>query len=264
MHILRWILTVAVVATFPVASKAAELAVQKQMMEPVVLLGRHCSGVIISSELTEGAVATQVLTAKHCVKGTDVVTLDMFDEESGALVSTLQQYYDVERSGPKDLALIKLRDTKTIYPTVSIANSIKLETGDETYVVGWPFGKYKMLTKGLYQSIVRDPYDKDDKEPDTFILASAPVAGGNSGGALFQKTPHGYEVIGITSMSAQRVGFPQMSLWVPLSDIQDFLKIEPKEEKATSELLADLLKRIECEEKAEDDEAKAKCSEPEE
>lgn len=264
--VVGWLLTM-----FPVALAAESAKIQAQMMDPVVMIDRHCSGIVIESAPKEGTykpIITRVLTAKHCLVRDKVVTFDIFDEETGALVTTISQQYDVVRTSSEDLALIQLRDTKTIYPTAKLANSIKVGIGDTVYVVGFPFALEKVLTTGEYQRLVRDPIDNvrqyNSKKPKMYILASTPVAGGNSGGAMFQKVGDEYQVIGVTSLSAQRAGYPHLSFWVGLPSIQKFLSIEPKEEPTPAELIKKALDQLECEDKAGDDEeARAKCSEPE-
>lgn len=270
MALFRWFAAVILIATFPAVAAASSLAVQKQMMEPVVLLGNHCSGVIISSEREGGygPVKTQILTAKHCIRGSDVVTIDIRDNETGALVSTLKQYYDVVRKGSTDLALIELRDKQNMYPTAKIADALEVGLGDKVWCVGFPFTFDKLITEGTFQMVTRGPMREDsnpeNQTPNKFIVATAPVAGGNSGGGLFQKNGGGFELIGVTSMSATRAGFPQLSFWVPLEDIQDFLQIKPEPAKSALDLAKELAERIKCEEEAEDDEDKAKCSEEQE
>lgn len=271
MRYLHWFAIVGwLLSMFPVAL-AADSRIKTQMLDPVVLLERNCSGVIYTSEPKEGTykpVITRALTAKHCIRGTSYISID-YRDATGRLISTKQVYFDVVRKSSHDVAIIELRDTETVYPTAKVADHMKVTQGDTVSVVGWPLGVHKLITSGEYQGMMPDPRNgrfggvgDTSKDPRLFLVASAPITGGNSGGALFQKTSTGYEVIGITSMVVR--GYPNFGFWVPLEDIHKALNYTPEPEVSTSELAKKLAERLECEERAGDDEdAKAKCSEPE-
>jgi S1-C subfamily serine protease len=190
-----------------------------QALDPVIKINQSCSGTIISSKANAtGKVKTQILTAKHCMKGKEG-QLNIEFTERGKPIKDVNVWYDKDREDYKsDLAVITLRDTETIYPTATIASDELVELGDEVVVVGFPKALIKTMTRGLftgYQEIEGDPYYR----------ATASVTGGNSGGALFQKNGDKFELIGVTSMKYRDSEF--MNLFVPLQEIQEFLRIKP-------------------------------------
>jgi S1-C subfamily serine protease len=104
------------------------------------------------------------------------------------------------------------------------------ERGDEVYAVGNPYGVlYASLTKGIVSSTERNTrmLHIDQSKDTQFIQFSAPIIGGNSGGAL-------YNDVGELEGVVVRGGAPGFGLAVPLSDIKKIM---------SSEMLEDLWKR---------------------
>lgn len=198
---------------------AADPNLKTQALAPVVKINQNCSGTIISSEADkDGKVKTQILTAKHCIRG-DGGQLNIETTERGKPIKDVNVWYDNDREDYKtDLAVITLRDTETVYPVAIIASEELAEAGDDVWVVGYPRGLSKTITEGLYTG-----YEMLGKE--TYVRATPGATGGNSGGALFQKNGDNYEQIGVTSR-----GFPDapfMTYHVPLKEIQEFLRLKP-------------------------------------
>lgn len=204
---------------FAIPAFAADPNLKTQALAPVVKINQNCSGTIISSDADkDGKVKTQILTAKHCIKG-DGGQLNIEFTERGKPIKDINVWYDNDRSDYKaDLAVITLRDTETVYPVAIIANEEMVEAGDDVWVVGYPRGLSKTITEGLFTG-----YEMLGKE--TYVRATPGATGGNSGGALFQKNGDNYEQIGVTSG-----GFPDapfMTYHVPLKEIQEFLRLKP-------------------------------------
>lgn len=198
---------------------AADPNLKTQALDPVIKINQNCSGTIISSAADkDGKVKTQILTAKHCIKG-DGGQLNIEITERGKPIKDVNVWYDNDRSDYRsDLAVVTLRDTETVYPVAIIASEELVEAGDDVWVVGYPRGLSKTITEGLYTG-----YEMLGKE--TYVRATPGATGGNSGGALFQKNGDNYEQIGVTSR-----GFPDapfMTYHVPLKEIQEFLRIKP-------------------------------------
>lgn len=203
--------------TFPALAVDANL--KTQAIEPVVKINQNCSGTIVSSEAdATGKVKTQILTAKHCMKGKEGV-LNIEFRDRGRPIRDVNVWYDLDRSSFKDdLSVVTLRDIETVYPAAIIANEERVELGTEVYVIGFPRATIKTLTRGLFSG-----YQIIDERP--LYRATPAMTYGNSGGALFQKNGDNYELIGVTSMKYRDSEF--MNLFVPLHEIQEFLRIKP-------------------------------------
>jgi S1-C subfamily serine protease len=204
---------------FSVPAFAADVNLKSQAIAPVVKINQSCSGTIISSIAdSDGKVKTQILTAKHCIKGKNG-QLNIEVTERGKPIKDINVWYDNDREDYKtDLALITLRDTETVYSAATVGNNELVELGDEIVVVGYPRALIKTITRGLFTGyqVLNDA---------TLYRATAPLTYGNSGGALFQKNGDNYELIGVTSMKYTDSEF--MNLFVPLKEIQEFLRMKP-------------------------------------
>lgn len=198
---------------------AADANLKTQAIEPVVKINQSCSGTIISSDKdADGKVKTQILTVKHCIKGKEG-QFNIEVTERGKPIKDVNVWYDNDREDYKtDLAVITLRDTETVYPVAIIANDELVELGDEVFVVGFPKALIKTVTRGLFSGY-------QELKGTTLYRATAPLTFGNSGGALFQKNGDDFELIGVTSMKYGDSEF--MNMFVPLKEIQEFLRIKP-------------------------------------
>lgn len=204
---------------FAIPAFAADPNLKAQALAPVVKINQSCSGTIISSDTDkDGKVKTQILTAKHCIKGKSG-QLNIETTERGKPIKDVNVWYDNDREDYKtDLAVVTLRDTETVYPVATIAAEELVELGDDVVVVGYPRAMIKTVTRGMFSGyqMVNDA---------TLYRATPAVTYGNSGGALFQKNGDSFELIGVTSMKYQDSEF--MNLFVPLKEIQEFLRLKP-------------------------------------
>jgi S1-C subfamily serine protease len=80
--------------------------------------------------------------------------------------------------------------------------------GEWVIVVGFPYNVAKVTTYGEVQAHVKNPEDGQD-----YVLATAPVAPGNSGGGVYDLKGN---LLGISSASDPR---GQMALYVEVLDI---------------------------------------------
>jgi serine protease Do len=124
------------------------------------------SGVIITPD-------GYILTNNHVVEGaTDVrVTLPDRREFKATVIGT---------DAKTDIALVKIDATNL--PAITVANSAKLQVGDQVLAVGNPYGVGQTVTMGIVSATGRNGLGIEDYED--FIQTDAPINPGNSGGAL--------------------------------------------------------------------------------
>jgi S1-C subfamily serine protease len=99
---------------------------------------------------------------------------------------------------------------------------VPLQGGDSVMAAGSPLGIQPHITKGE----VSLPSVRVPGLPGERILATSPIAPGNSGGGLWRKTQRSeYELIGVSQALLQS-GFtmlPHMSVFIPIKVVRDFL-----------------------------------------
>jgi len=151
------------------------------------------SGVIVSPE-------GYILTNNHVVEGATEILVTTSDkhEYKARIVGT----------DPRtDIAVLKIDATNL--PSVTIADSSKVQVGDYALAIGDPFGVGETVTMGIVSATGRANLGIEDYED--FIQTDAPINPGNSGGALVNDRG---ELIGINtailshgSGGSQGVGF---------------------------------------------------------
>lgn len=162
-----------------------------------------CSGVVIAPET--------VLTAAHCVEGGKDV-LHVGDKPVGAV-----------RADPgKDIAVLRVAGVAC--PCVPVASQSPLRDTPVT-IVGYPMNLAQILTEGRFMGRITDPDAPDEIKPR--MVATAPVAFGNSGGPVFAYQDGKLRVVGI--VSALRGSGPytgpiwHLALLVSVETIREFL-----------------------------------------
>jgi len=117
-----------------------------------------------------------IVTNSHVVNGATDVKVAIQDGHQ----------YDVDvliNDSKTDLAVLKIRDPKgKTFPTLSFADSDKLQVGDLVLAVGNPFGVGQTVTSGIVSALARTGVESSDYE--AFIQTDAAINPGNSGGAL--------------------------------------------------------------------------------
>jgi serine protease Do len=167
------------------------------------------SGVIISPD---GYIATN----NHVVEGADTVTVALTDgREFEAKV--------VGRDPQTDIAVIKV-DAKDL-PSVTFADTSKVEVGDRVLAIGNPFGIGETVTTGIVSAKGRAVGILADVEGyEDFIQTDAAINPGNSGGALIDTDGR---LVGInTAILSRTGGFQGVGLAVPanmVSQVADSL-----------------------------------------
>ncbi len=124
------------------------------------------SGVIID------AVKGEILTNNHVVEKGTAFQVQLFD---GRVVDATL----VGRDPQTDIALIRIRATGL--SAMPIGDSAKIQVGDLSFAVGYPFGFDQTLTMGVISGLGRSGIGDGFQD---FIQTDAAVNSGNSGGAL--------------------------------------------------------------------------------
>ncbi|HEY1758189.1 MAG TPA: DegQ family serine endoprotease [Bryobacteraceae bacterium] len=130
------------------------------------------SGVIVSSN-------GYILTNNHVVDGASEVTVTLHDkrEFKAKVIGT----------DPRtDIAVIKI-DASNL-PTLTLADSSKVEVGDIVLAIGDPFGVGQTVTQGIVSATGRSGLGIEELED--FIQTDAAINPGNSGGALVDDEGH--------------------------------------------------------------------------
>ncbi|MEL6300108.1 MAG: trypsin-like peptidase domain-containing protein [Pseudomonadota bacterium] len=140
------------------------------------------SGVVIDKQ-------GHVMTAAHVVQTADLVQVEFVDgfETTAAIV-----YSDPAR----DVSLLKLDELPKNLVWSKLGNSDDVETGDQVFVIGAPFGLSHTLTVGYVSG--RRPAAPDESAGllAEVLQTDAAINQGNSGGPLYDT---GGKVIGIVS-----------------------------------------------------------------
>ena len=234
------------VATFIHAARADEgrgwgvADMNKQVDDTSFVVNKNCSGTKIAGDL--------ILTANHCIN-------EMFEDVERDVVSdngevtkkkfriavpgyVSQKFFDgvhetrtynfrykiMARDIKLDLAVLK---TDAALPKSEISEIAckELARGDTVYAVGNQFVVlYATVTKGIVSSVQRN-YEQlgisndyqSSGQDNGFFQFTAPIAPGNSGGALYNDAG---ELVGVVVRGAPY----NIGLGVPLDDVRSFLK----------------------------------------
>lgn len=143
------------------------------------------SGVLISAD-------GYIITNHHVIDGADKILVSL----SG---STKEYTAKVIGSDSRsDLAVIKIEANT---PTISFANSDKVQVGDVVFAIGNPFGVGETVTQGIVSALNKSGIGINDYE--NFIQTDASINPGNSGGALIDSRG---ALIGINTAILSRTG----------------------------------------------------------
>ena len=156
------------------------------------------SGVIVTSD-------GYILTANHVVQGADKVKVGLAsgDKEFDAKI--------IGTDPPTDTAVLKV-DWKNL-PAIAIADSDKLEVGDEVMAIGNPFGVGQTVTLGIVSALGRGGFGINSYED--FIQTDAAINLGNSGGPLVDAEGR---LVGINTWIISRTGgFVGLGFAVPIN-----------------------------------------------
>nr|WP_246160458.1 Do family serine endopeptidase [Aureimonas fodinaquatilis] len=144
------------------------------------------SGVLVDS-------SGLVVTNNHVVDGADEVKIALSDGRE--FTSTI-----LMKDARADLAVLRI-DADEAFPTVPIADSDSIETGDLVLAIGNPFAIGQTVTSGIVSALARTHVGVADF--GYFIQTDAAINPGNSGGALIDMQGR---LIGINTAIFSRSG----------------------------------------------------------
>jgi serine protease Do len=156
------------------------------------------SGVIVSPE-------GYILTNNHVVDGATEVVVTLHDKR--------EMKARVIGTDPRtDIAILKIDGSN--FPTLTLADSSKVEIGDVVLAIGNPFGVGQTVTAGIVSATGRGGLGIEQVED--FIQTDAPINPGNSGGALVDDEGH---LIGINTaiLSGNSGGNQGIGFAVPIN-----------------------------------------------
>ena len=145
------------------------------------------SGVIVSKE-------GYLITNNHVVDGADEVKVTLANKEKKEFIAKV-----VGRDAKTDIAVLKIEGTNL--PSVTFADSDKLEVGDVVLAIGNPFGIGQTVTMGIVSATGRGGMGIEEYED--FIQTDAAINPGNSGGALIDTEGR---LVGINTAILSRSG----------------------------------------------------------
>jgi S1-C subfamily serine protease len=140
-----------------------------------------------------------VLTNSHVVEGAQMVTATFYDGRrvSAALVGL---------DPTSDVAVLQLAAERPAIVPILLGDSDALRIGQQTMVVGSPFGLGFTLTTGIISG-VGPPQGMTPFAPSRLIQTTAPLNPGNSGGPLVDSQGQVVGIATATLMGAQNIGF---------------------------------------------------------
>jgi S1-C subfamily serine protease len=155
----------------------------------VQVVGRQGGGGLASEE-SEGVQsgtgfvwdeAGNIVTNNHVVEGTTSLAVRLASGEaiSAEIVGTAPNY---------DLAVIRLRNSRTIPKPVAIGSSADLKVGQFAFAIGNPFGLDQSLTFGVISALHRRLPTSSGHQISNVIQTDAAVNPGNSGGPLLDSS----------------------------------------------------------------------------
>ena len=145
------------------------------------------TGIVLNSE-------GLILTNDHVVQGATAMQVSVDGSASDSRPATL-----VGEEANDDLALIKVDPAGLGLKPLTLADSSKVQIGDQVYAIGNPYGLEETLTKGIVSALDREISAPDGAKITGVIQTDAALNPGNSGGPLLNDQG---EVIGVNSQIA--------------------------------------------------------------
>lgn len=141
-----------------------------------------------------------VVTNLHVIAGSAAATVKMADGEVYDRVEVLD--FDPRR----DIAVLRIRPFNSL-PTLTLADSDRIEIGQDAVAVGNPKGLEHTVTSGIVSGFRQ-------WEGYRVIQISVPISPGSSGGPLFDRSGR---VIGITTAQLRGEGTQNLNFAVPIN-----------------------------------------------
>ena len=202
------LIAVAIVATpYPIEADGLPELFQRVSKSVVVvrargrdLVVRDGGSVLVKyNEVGSGVLATpdgKVLTAAHVVQIADDITVEF---DSGESVPARVIASEVKA----DLALLQLARVPAGTPPALLADSGRVQIGEDVFVIGAPYGVARTLTVGHVSGRHKPNTIYAELPLAEFIQTDAAINRGNSGGPMFNMRG---EVIGIVSHIISKSG----------------------------------------------------------
>tara|TARA_Y100000310_G_C20687045_1_gene819709 strand:+ start:2966 stop:3784 length:819 start_codon:yes stop_codon:yes gene_type:complete len=271
---MRWgIIIVLLLWALPANAASNCNAKHEQMLYTVVLVEvsrGSGSGTVIHSAKREDAWESYVLTNFHVIEG-NVRVSEEWDPKKGKKIEKERReevkvawfdYNDCSRQiGTRgktakivaydklaDLALLQITDTEHAVSPVAalLPEDDKIYLADEVWAVGAGLGNPPFMTSGHLA------FQDEQIQGHRYMLATAPIIFGNSGGALFRLSEDRgtYELVGVPSKisAAGWQAITHMAWSIPIETIRGFLR-----EQDYGHVLGDPYKEPEKDEEAEKD-----------
>ncbi|HEX6648407.1 MAG TPA: trypsin-like peptidase domain-containing protein [Pyrinomonadaceae bacterium] len=140
------------------------------------------SGVLISND-------GKILTAAHVIQGGQPITIEFTDGQR-------LKAQVIESSVAADVALLQVDRVPAAATAATLGDSDVVETGDDIFIVGAPYGLSNTLTVGRVSARRPDETRGGILGTREFLQTDAMVNPGNSGSPVFNKAG---EVVGIVS-----------------------------------------------------------------
>lgn len=166
-----------------------------------------------------------ILTNYHVIKGASAIVITTLDEKT--YKATV-----LSKDKANDLALLKIpSEHPHDFPPLFLADSNKVEKGDEVFTLGFPVSQLLGNEARLAKGIIAALHGPDD-DP-RFFQISVPVQPGNSGGPLFNQDG---QVVGVVVAQIDAVKFfkitgslPQnINFAVKINYAKPFLAMNPQ------------------------------------
>ena len=147
------------------------------------------SGVLISKD-------GKILTAAHVVQGGEPITIEFANgQRMRAQIAVI--------STPADVALLQVDRVPESAVPANLGDSDNVETGDDIFIVGAPYGLSNTLTVGRVSARRPDEARGGILSTNEFLQTDAIINPGNSGSPVFNKQG---EVVAIVSSVISDVG----------------------------------------------------------
>ena len=213
---------------------SASLTEEGQVQTKIAVVPRRCTTfVLTANHVINGAVSVTheydpSLKKEIPVERRQTVRVDLFEYENGSYpVGQLSLDGNIDiYTAQHDLALVRLKSERC-FPYVSPLYPLgadPVQVTQDVWAVGAALGHDPIPTQGIIEAVDLE------LEGETYIMSSAPIIFGNSGGALFL-APDGY-LIGVPTMVNVVSGFlsvtpiTHLSFVVPYTTIYDWLEAE--------------------------------------
>jgi putative serine protease PepD len=137
-----------------------------------------------------------IVTNAHVVEGAQAIKVTLWNGKA----------YDARIVGADastDLAVIKVDAPGSVLAPLSLADSSRIQVGDNVVAIGSPFGLEQTVTAGIVSALHREMTSPNGFTIDDSIQTDAAINHGNSGGPLLNSSG---QVIGVNSQIESDAG----------------------------------------------------------